>query len=138
MKRDIIRIVIISIMVLLNVVGTVTVLAFDITTGRDVIKECLYAISPVEERAAEPAPIDDWIIPTYATEPPATEETVVETEVIETVETNPTEIPEETTIPEESIFEEEVEPTVELTLENSVPEENIPNEIDENASESES
>lgn len=45
-KREIIMLIIVGIMVLLNVVGTVWVVVANITTGRDLVQECLCAIFP--------------------------------------------------------------------------------------------
>lgn len=63
-KREIIFAVIVSIMVLCNIIGTVAVVAINVTSGRDLVKECIVLLCP--PRAIEyTAPTEEvWTLPT--------------------------------------------------------------------------
>lgn len=110
-KREIIFAVIVSIMVLCNIIGTVAVVVVNVTSGRDLVKECLMVFKPDGPVERQMIPVkEEWTIPTQPqTEP--TEDVMVETEpAVQTTE-NPTEntieenilpeeLPTETTVPE--------------------------------------
>lgn len=118
-KREIIFAVIASIMALFNVIGTVTVVAVNVTSGRDLVKECLMLVNPDAPVEKQIVPLkEDWTIPTKTTEPIPTEEPMVEIDTVEVIKTNP---------------EETVEPPIESILETAPAEEIIDDEIDESA-----
>lgn len=100
-KREIIFAVIVSIMVLCNIIGTVAVIVVNITSGRDLVKECLMAFKPDRPIERQMIPVkEEWTIPTQ----PQAEPTVqpAENPIENTVEENifPEEWPTETTVPE--------------------------------------
>ena len=110
-KREIIFAVIVSIMILCNIIGTVAVVAVNVTSGRDLVKECLMFFAPETPTNRQMIPVkEEWTVPTQPqTEPTA--DVIVETEPVvqatenpieNTVEENilPEELPTETTVPE--------------------------------------
>ena len=131
-KREIIFAVIVSIMILCNIIGTVAVVAVNVTSGRDLVKECLMLVNPEAPVEKQIVPFkEDWTIPAKTTEPIPTEEPMVEIDTVEVIKTNPEEIPEETILEENA--EETLEPPIESILETAPAEEIIDDEIDESA-----
>ena len=111
-KREIIFAVIVSIMVLCNIIGTVAVVAINVTSGRDLVKECLMFFAPETPVNRQMIPVkEEWTIPTQPQAEPTEEDVMLETEPA--VQT--TESPIENTI-EENILPEE------LSTETTVPE----------------
>lgn len=118
-KREIIFAVIVSIMVLCNIIGTVAVVVANVTSGRDLVKECLMVFKPDGPIERQMIPVkEDWTIPTKTTEPIPTEESMVEIDTVEVIKTNP---------------EETVEPPIESILETAHAEEIIDDKINESA-----
>ena len=111
-KREIIFAVIASIMALFNVIGTVTVVAVNVTSGRDLVKECLMFFAPETPANRQMIPVkEEWTIPTHSQTETTEEDIMVETEpavqttenrIENTVEENisPEELSTETTVPE--------------------------------------
>lgn len=129
-KREIIFAVIVSIMILCNIIGIVAVVAVNVTSGRDLVKECLMFFAPETSTNRQMIPVkEEWTTPTKTTEPIPTEEPRVEIDTVEVIETSPEEVPEETILEENT--EETIEPTIESILETAPAEEIIDNEIDE-------
>lgn len=105
-KREIIFAVIVSIMVLCNIIGTVAVVAVNVTSGRDLVKECLMFFAPETPANRQMIPVkEEWTIPTQPqTEPTA--DVIVETEpVVQTTENSIENTVEENILPEEQSTE---------------------------------
>ncbi len=105
-KREIIFAVIVSIMVLCNIIGTVAVVVVNVTSGRDLIKECLMVFAPETPVNRQMIPVkEEWTIPTQPqTEPTA--DVIVETEPAVQATENPIEnTAEENILPEEQSTE---------------------------------
>lgn len=106
-KREIIFAVIVSIMILCNIIGTVAVVAVNVTSGRDLVKECLMFFAPETPTNRQMIPVkEEWTIPTQLQTEPLEENVMVETEpAVQTTE-NPTENTiEENILPEEQSTE---------------------------------
>lgn len=105
-KREIIFAVIVSIMVLCNIIGTVAVVVVNVTSGRDLVKECLMVFAPETPVNRQMIPVkEEWTIPTQPqTEPTA--DVIVETEPAVQATENPIEnTAEENILPEEQSTE---------------------------------
>ena len=106
-KREIVFAVIVSIMILCNIIGTVAVVAVNVTSGRDLVKECLMFFAPETPTNRQMIPVkEEWTIPTQLQTEPLEENVMVETEpAVQTTE-NPTENTiEENILPEEQSTE---------------------------------
>ena len=105
-KREIIFAVIVSIMILCNIIGTVAVVVVNVTSGRDLVKECLMFFAPETPTNRQMIPVkEEWTIPTQPqTEPTA--DVIVETEpVVQTTENSIENTVEENILPEEQSTE---------------------------------
>lgn len=87
-KREIIFAVIVSIMILCNIIGTVAVVVVNVTSGRDLVKECLMFFAPETPTNRQMIPVkEEWTIPTQPQTEPIEEHVMVETEpVVQTTE----------------------------------------------------
>ena len=106
-KREIIFAVIVSIMILCNIIGTVAVVAVNVTSGRDLVKECLMLFAPETPTNRQMIPVkEEWTIPTQLQTEPIEENVMVETEpVVQTTEHPIENTVEENILPEEQSTE---------------------------------
>lgn len=107
-RKNNITLAIIIIMVLLNIVGTITLVAVNLTNGRDLVAECLSCIWPTPPVYQEMQEVEDGTLPTTH----QTEEIVPTTIDQNTIETIEPAIEPETQESEEMIVQNEQENVV--------------------------